>query len=127
MLRHFQEDFFEEEKNGIDIDTQEYETQAESLHQPSELADKIVISVLDTGIGIKKADQKKLFKTFVCLKSALKMNQQGVGLGLCITKDIVEQFGGKILMRSEYGVGSRFSFSFLLDGGGCSLTSGLVP
>jgi two-component system, sensor histidine kinase len=75
-------------------------------------SEKIVVSVQDTGIGILRKDQKKLFQTFSCIKSAFSMNQQGVGLGLCITKEIIEQFGGFIMLKSKFGKGSRFTFCF---------------
>lgn len=43
------------------------------------------------------------------------MNQQGIGLGLCITKEIIEQFGGIIILKSRYGLGSRFTFCFKIE------------
>ena len=51
--------------------------------------DKIVISVHDTGIGIKKRDIIKLFKLFGTLKNTSQMNTQGIGLGLVISENIV--------------------------------------
>jgi signal transduction histidine kinase len=74
-----------------------------------------VITVLDTGTGISKKDQKKLFKMFGCLQSTQQMNTQGIGLGLFICKQIVEQFEGDIFVKSQEGVGTRFTYSFLLD------------
>ena len=81
-----------------EADDEEYSKILEQMYKPED-TEKLIISVLDTGIGIRKADQKKLFNTFVCVKSALDMNQQGIGLGLCISKDIVEHFGGKIILK----------------------------
>lgn len=77
--------------------------------------DKIVVSVLDTGIGIKPEDQQTLFQMFVCLKNSRKLNSQGIGLGLYISKHIVEQFNGHIIVKSEYKKGTRFTFSFDLE------------
>jgi signal transduction histidine kinase len=74
-----------------------------------------VITVLDTGTGISKKEQKKLFKMFGCLQSTQQMNTQGIGLGLFICKQIVEQFEGDIFVKSQVGKGTRFTFSFLLD------------
>ena len=47
---------------------------------------KVVVEVRDTGVGIKKEDQKKLFKMFASLKDHRQMNTNGVGLGLFICK-----------------------------------------
>jgi signal transduction histidine kinase len=55
----------------------------EKMYQ-SEQQDKLVISVLDTGIGIKDKDQKQLFKMFGTLKNTQQMNTNGIGLGLFI-------------------------------------------
>jgi len=55
---------------------------------------KIVISVLDTGIGIKKKDRVKLFRLFGTLQNTRQMNTQGIGLGLVISENIVKAFDG---------------------------------
>jgi len=70
----------------------------------------IEISVTDTGIGIKQEDMDKLFKEFTQLETAYEKKYQGTGLGLALTKKLVELHGGKIWVESEYGKGSRFSF-----------------
>ena len=75
------------------------------------------ISVIDTGIGIPKKDHNKLFKLFGFLKDNQKMNINGIGLGLMISQQIVEQFDGKISFQSEEGVGSCFEFTFKLQSG----------
>ena len=54
------------------------------------------ISIEDTGIGIKKDDQDKLFKLFGFVKNAGGLNIHGIGLGLVISEKIVNQFGGQI-------------------------------
>ena len=68
----------------------------------------IVLSVFDTGVGIKVQDQMKLFKFFGTVKSTRKINTKGVGLGLTITKMISEEFGGGVAIHSKKGVGSVF-------------------
>jgi signal transduction histidine kinase len=68
----------------------------ESIYRPEEEADKLVLSVLDNGVGIKVEDQVDLFKLFGCLKQTRKMNTKGVGLGLVISKMISEEFGGMV-------------------------------
>lgn len=73
------------------------------------------ISVKDTGCGISKEDQGKLFKLFGFLKTTEKKNTKGIGLGLYISQRIVEFFeGGKIDLHSEIGVGTTFTFKFKL-------------
>lgn len=70
------------------------------------------IDVLDTGIGIKKADQLQLFKMFGKLKFTSMQNPQGIGLGLNVCKRIVNQYNGEMSVSSDIGHGSKFSFGF---------------
>ncbi len=74
------------------------------------IGDFIEISVTDTGIGIKPEDMGKLFKEFTQLETAYEKKYQGTGLGLALTKKLVELHGGKIWVESEFGKGSKFSF-----------------
>jgi signal transduction histidine kinase len=71
--------------------------------------DDLVIAVSDTGIGISKADQDKLFKAHerVGNKTAFK----GTGIGLLVCRKLVETHGGKIWVESELGKGSTFFFT----------------
>ena len=71
----------------------------------------LVVSVTDTGIGISKAEQQKLFTRFFRGKGVLKSNTEGTGLGLYITKTIVELHGGDIWFTSRPGGGSAFFVS----------------
>ena len=64
------------------------------IYEPDSDCDKIILSVADNGVGVKKQDQTKLFKLFGCLQSTRQINTQGIGLGLVITKMITEEFGG---------------------------------
>jgi len=68
----------------------------------------IEISVEDTGIGIKEEDLPRLFKDFVQLESPETKTFAGAGLGLSLTKRLVEVMGGKIWVESEWGKGSAF-------------------
>ncbi len=71
----------------------------------------LVISVEDTGIGIKKEDMEKLFISFSQVDSKRNRNVEGTGLGLAISKRLLELMGGDITVDSEYGKGSTFSFT----------------
>lgn len=68
----------------------------------------IVIKVKDEGVGIKKEDYGKVFKKFSRLENHLTSTTQGNGLGLYITKQIVEKMNGEIGFESEEGVGTTF-------------------
>jgi two-component system phosphate regulon sensor histidine kinase PhoR len=67
-----------------------------------------VITVTDTGMGIKREDQQRLFTRFFRTDEAEQQAIQGVGLGLAITRSIVEGHGGRIDVESELGRGSTF-------------------
>ncbi|MFO0795408.1 MAG: ATP-binding protein, partial [Candidatus Brocadiaceae bacterium] len=71
----------------------------------------IKISVIDTGIGIKQDDMDKIFEAFRQLDSTYARKYEGTGLGLTLTKRLVELHGGKIWVKSEYGKGSSFTFT----------------
>jgi two-component system cell cycle sensor histidine kinase PleC len=70
----------------------------------------IEISIRDTGIGIRQEDLPKLFKEFSQLASAYDKKYEGTGLGLALTKKLVELHGGRIWVESEFGRGSLFAF-----------------
>lgn len=70
---------------------------------------KLVISVEDTGRGIKPDKIEKLFTKFERLDEDRNTTLEGTGLGLAITKSLVEMMGGKIVVQSKYGSGSKFT------------------
>jgi CheY-like chemotaxis protein len=74
----------------------------------------IEITVADTGIGIRGEDVPKLFQAFTQLESVYTKGFEGTGLGLALTRQLVELHGGRIWMDSEFGTGSRFSFTIPL-------------
>ena len=69
----------------------------------------LVISVEDTGRGIKPEQIDKLFTKFERLEEDRNTTTEGTGLGLAITKKLVEMMGGKIVVQSVYGSGSKFT------------------
>lgn len=71
---------------------------------------KIKFSVEDSGIGVPKDQQKRLFTKFFRGANAIKIETEGSGLGLFITKNIIEAHGGKIWFESEENKGSTFGF-----------------
>jgi len=73
------------------------------------------VSVADNGIGIKQEDLGKLFKLFGFLDSSKELNTKGIGLGLHISKMICQTFGGDIVVHSEFGKGTTFTFLFALE------------
>ncbi len=77
--------------------------------------DFIEISVADTGIGIREDDIPKLFQAFTQLESVYTKGFEGTGLGLALTRQLVELHGGRIWMESTFGTGSRFSFTIPLS------------
>jgi len=68
------------------------------------------VSVKDTGIGIKPGDLEKLFSEFERIEEKRNRNIEGTGLGMNITKRLLEMMGSRLEVESVYGEGSTFSF-----------------
>ena len=81
-------------------------------------ADWIVISVTDSGIGISKQEQRKIFDRFHRVSTGLVHDVKGSGLGLSIVSHIVRAHRGKVTVASEPGKGSTFSLRLPIDGAG---------
>ena len=77
---------------------------------------KLVVSIRDTGIGIRQRDIGKLFQTFNQLDTGINRRYEGTGLGLSICRRIVEMAGGHIQAVSKFGKGSTFLFVIPIGG-----------
>ena len=75
----------------------------------------VTVSVQDTGIGISKADQAKIFQRFYRVEGQDEKTFPGFGIGLFIASEIVQRHEGKIWVESETGKGSKFYFSLPLN------------
>jgi signal transduction histidine kinase len=78
---------------------------------------KIYVSVSDTGGGIKKEDLPRVFDRFEQLATGGERKTGGTGLGLTISKEIIEQHNGTIWIESEFGKGAKFTFTLPISKG----------
>ncbi len=76
----------------------------------------VVFTVEDEGVGIPKSEQKRVFQRFFRAKNVRKMDTDGNGLGLYITKSIVERLGGTITFKSRENEGTVFTVNFPVNG-----------
>ncbi|HEX8568614.1 MAG TPA: ATP-binding protein [Caulobacteraceae bacterium] len=79
------------------------------------LGDRVRVSVTDNGIGISPEDMSRLARPFEQAESQLVKTQQGSGLGLALTKSLVELHQGRLDMQSEPGVGTTVSFTLPVE------------
>lgn len=82
----------------------------------TEKKNKVKVDVRDYGIGIGKADQKKLFTKYFRAAGTNEQTYKGFGMGLFIVSEIIKQHKGKIWVKSTKGKGSTFTFSLPLAG-----------
>ncbi len=76
--------------------------------------DEVIFTVSDTGIGIPRSDQPRIFERFYRVDAARSREAGGTGLGLSIAKHLIEVHGGRIWVESEVGEGSQFHFAIPL-------------
>ena len=91
------------------------------------LEDEVVVSVADQGVGLTPEHLNRLFEKFFRAKSLLDRHVVGSGLGLPISRTIVESHGGRIWAESQVGEGTKLYFSLPLDGPSQELAGQEVP
>ncbi len=101
--------------NAIKFTEQGSVTLSATLMEDFETQSKIRFEVADTGIGIPKDKQDKVFESFTQADASTTRKFGGSGLGLTIAKDMVEAMGGELKFESAEGIGTRFWFDLLLD------------
>ena len=74
-----------------------------------EFDDAVHVSVIDEGVGIASADQKRIFDKFYRSENAEARLQEGHGLGLALTKQVIDLHHGSMQVESELGQGSTFT------------------
>jgi signal transduction histidine kinase len=87
------------------------------------LSNRVIIEVADRGIGIPRAEQKKIFEKFYRVSNGLVHDTKGSGLGLSIVKHIIEAHGGQISVESITGKGSRFMVAIPVKANGTNAVS----
>lgn len=98
---------FTPEKGKITIHTKSFRDESER--------DFIEVAVSDTGIGIAPEDYPKIFVEFKQVDSSISRKYEGTGLGLALTKKLVDLHGGKVGFESKPGVGSTFYFTLPIN------------
>lgn len=103
------EDKFQQILTNLIDNAAKYSTDGKTVTISTELSENFVeIKITDEGVGIKQEDYDKVFKKFSRLENHLTSTTQGNGLGLYITKQLVENMGGQISFTSEINKGTTF-------------------
>ncbi len=89
--------------------------------------EKLHVAVRDTGIGISKEDQERIFERFYRADNPIVQAESGTGLGLAITASLIQMHGGEIFLESEPGQGSIFTFTLPIAEGEPTADVGILP
>lgn len=76
---------------------------------------RVFFEISDTGEGIAREDQQRIFQPFERLSRVARYGGKGAGMGLAVARQLVALMGGNIELQSEVGLGARFSFSILAE------------
>jgi len=98
--------------NGVKFSKPEGGTITIAARKNGDMAE---FSICDTGIGLREEDMGQLFSLFHQADSGVNRRYEGTGVGLAITKQLVEQHGGRIWVNSKYGEGSTFTFTIPIE------------
>src|SRR5204863_3058924 len=93
-------------------DTSSLRDKSRAPSEPGETRVNLILEVEDTGIGIPKEQQERIFGAFAQVAGQSTRKFGGTGLGLAITKRLTEMMHGVIAVQSEPGKGSTFRFAF---------------
>jgi PAS domain S-box-containing protein len=97
-----------------------------SVAEQSDAGYRLRFRVSDTGMGIPKSDQERIFDSFVQADLSSTRRHGGAGLGLTISKELIGMMGGEIAVASEVGKGSTFTFTVVLANPPAIKTAGLT-
>ncbi len=101
--------FTERGKISITIDSQADVTSSTKVHETPSIA--LIFTIEDSGMGLNDEQKTRLFQAFSQADNSTTRKFGGTGLGLTISKNLVERMGGQIGVESEFGVGSKFFFT----------------
>jgi PAS domain S-box-containing protein len=105
---------FTHDGGGVTVKVNRLAGQNTALKPEAGFEESLAISVSDTGIGIRPEDQERIFAEFEQVDSSYGRQQQGTGLGLALTRRLIEMHGGRIWVESEGVEGKGSTFTFLL-------------
>jgi signal transduction histidine kinase len=109
------EDRFKQIMTNLISNAVKYTQKGKITIKASREDDFIHFEVRDTGIGIPKEEQNKIFQRFYQIDNTYTKKKSGAGIGLAICKEILEIMGGKIWVESEMGKGSNFHFRIPIE------------